>query len=404
MAVAEPQQRIQRTDLDPYSVDNILRPYELQSALRDLGPIFWLDRCATLAVARYAQVSAVLMDPSRFLSSGGVGLSDIRKPDAWRPSGPIVEVDPPAHTAVRRSMNRIFNLRSVRALQPRFSELARSCCEQAAKRPELDAVRQLIEPYVLDAFSGALGVGLHHENLIIVGNHSFNSSGPKNEIYYASLDRYQKAAEWFEQNQQGEAMRPGGFGEQVFAAEARGDLPPGSASPMLRTLIRGGMDTTISALGTALRLLAEFPEWWAEARRDRSLVLPIFDEAIRLESPVQSVYRTTAEELEFAGLRIPRDTKVQVFIGAANRDPQRFDDAELFNPRRRGAPHAGFGMGPHHCLGQTIARLEAECLLAAMLDRFERIEVASAWEYRPLNVLRTLDHLPIRLIEEQSHA
>jgi hypothetical protein len=61
-------------------------------------------------------------------------------------------------------------------------------------------------------------------------------------------------------------------------------------------------------------------------------------------------------------------------------------------------------MGPHHCLGQTIARLEAECLLAAMLDRFERIEVASAWEYRPLNVLRTLDHLPIRLIEEQSHA
>jgi 4-methoxybenzoate monooxygenase (O-demethylating) len=68
---------------------------------------------------------------------------------------------------------------------------------------------------------------------------------------------------------------------------------------MLRTLIRGGMDTTISALGTALRLLAQHPDWWVEAQRERSLILPIFDEAIRLESPVQSIYRTTAESFEF---------------------------------------------------------------------------------------------------------
>jgi 4-methoxybenzoate monooxygenase (O-demethylating) len=93
---------------------------------------------------------------------------------------------------------------------------------------------------------------------------------------------------------------------------------------------------------------------------------------------------------------------VQVLVGAAKPDPLRFEQPDTFNPRRKGAPHVGFGMGAHHCLGQLVSKMEAECLLAAILDRFERMEVTAAPQYRPLNVLRTLDHLPLRLVPKEA--
>lgn len=396
-AIAPPP-GVPTTDLDPYAVDMILAPYRLQAALRDLGPVVWLDRYGTFAVARHESVRDVLTDTDHFLSGGGVGLSDVRKPGSWRPQSPIAEVDPPGHTAVRRTMNRIVSPRMVRGWRDHFATVAATMCDRIAAAGAFEAVTALIEPYVLTAFSDALGVELHFDNLIVIGNHSFNASGPRNALFEASAAKAAAISDWFEHNQRAEAMRPGGFGAQVFAAEAAGELPAGSASPMLRTLIRGGMDTTISALGTCLRIMAEEPHWWAEARADPTLALGIFEEAIRLESPVQSVYRTTACDTPFHDHLLPGDTKVQVMLGAANRDPRVWPDPDRFDPRRKGVTHAAFGIGAHVCLGQMIARIEAESLLTALVERFDGIALDGAPAYRPINVLRTLDRLPLRLV------
>ena len=381
--------------LDPYDLNNILTPYPLQEALRGLGEIAWLERYGTCMVARYKAVGAVLENPTRFISSGGVGLSDIRKPDSWRPKGPIAEVDPPEHDKVRQAMNRIVAPGIIKGWEAAFRQVAQTLCDTLG--PQADGVAALAEPFVLTAFTSALGVELHRENLIIAGNHSFNAAGPRNALFEESLKKSETISDWFAHNQTREAMRPGGFGAAVFAAEAAGDLPPGSAGPMLRTLIRGGMDTTISAIGTMLRLLAQAPQWWQAACANRALLGPIFDEALRLESPVQSIYRTTAQPVEFAGFTIPEGVKIQVMLGAANRDPAAWEEASEFRPGRPGRAHLGFGAGPHFCLGRNIARLEVKCLFDVLLDRFARIELAGAPRYRPLNVLRTLDTLPLLL-------
>ena len=171
-------------------------------------------------------------------------------------------------------------------------------------------------------------------------------------MFYESLAKAEKVSDWFEHNQTRDAMRPGGFGEQVFAAEAEGELPPSSASPMLCSVrTRGGIDTTISALGTILRLFAEQPDWWRAAQRDLALAVPIFEEAIT-ESPVQSVYRTTARDLEFEGVRIPGDTKVQVFISAANRDPRYWEASRAFRSRSQDGSARRLRSGPSFLFGK----------------------------------------------------
>jgi 4-methoxybenzoate monooxygenase (O-demethylating) len=102
--------------------------------------------------------------------------------------------------------------------------------------------------------------------------------------------------------------------------------------------------------------------------------------------------------VELGGYMLEPETKVQVFAGAANRDPRRWERPGDFDISRSAAGHLAFGAGIHLCIGQMIARMEAESLLTALLDRVATIEAVGDAVYRPVNTLRTLDRLPLRLV------
>lgn len=386
------------SDHDPYAIETILDPYAMHEDLRGQGPIVWLRRYNCCAVARYASAVAVLTNSVDFLSSGGVGLSDIRKPDAWRVPGPLVESDPPQHTAIRRPMNRIFAPQAARDLRWAVTEIAEDACDRAVRAGAFDAVRDLIAPYGIAVLSHLIGTDLDLESTLIVGDHSFNAAGPRNALFHASAARAEKVALWYEQKQTREAMKPGGFGAQVFEAEGRGDLPAGTATGIVRTLIRGGMDTTASGLATALHLLARHPDIWEGMADAPALAAMTFEEAVRLESPTQTIYRTTARDLSFFGVDVPGDVKVQILIGAANRDPAAWEAPGEFRPGERKTPRTlAFGTGHHNCLGQAVARLEAEVLLTTLRRKAPRLRLDGPVAYRAVNALRALGTLPLRV-------
>jgi hypothetical protein len=193
-------------------------------------------------------------------------------------------------------------------------------------------------------------------------------------------------------------MVPGGFGELIFAAEDSGALPPGTASPMLRTLLRGGTDTTISGIGSTLRFFAEHPDQWKTAQGNPNFVRFAFEEALRLESPIRTYFRTTTSHaVDFAGHRLDPDTKVQIFPGAANRDPRKWPNPHDFDVTRKPGGHVAFGSGIHNCVGQMISRMEFECLLNSLIRRVDKLELAGEPRFRMNNALRTLDTLPLRV-------
>ena len=135
-------------------------------------------------------------------------------------------------------------------------------------------------------------------------------------------------------------------------------------------------------------------------RADPSLIRPAFEEALRLTSPVHTFCRTAGEDTEVAGVPVREGAKILCVLGAANLDPDKWEDPLAFRIDRRPAGHLAFGAGIHGCVGQQIARAEVEAVLTALCARVARIEPDGAAEWRPNNAMRALDRLPLRLVAD----
>jgi cytochrome P450 len=109
------------------------------------------------------------------------------------------------------------------------------------------------------------------------------------------------------------------------------------------------------------------------------------------------VYRTTTATATVEGIPLLPDEKVLVMIGAANRDPRVWPDADDFRVERRARNTLSFGGGAHNCLGQRTTRLEAECLLTEFVRRVKTVELSGEPTWQAVNALRTLEHLPLRI-------
>lgn len=150
-------------------------------------------------------------------------------------------------------------------------------------------------------------------------------------------------------------------------------------------------------LAATLFAFASHPEQWQRLRERPELAREAFDEAVRRRSPVQTFFRTATTDVTVGGTVIREGTRILVFLGSANRDPARWQDPDRFDLARDPSGHVGFGMGIHQCVGQHVARLEAEALLTALVRRVSRIELAGRPERHLNNTLRAWAALPVRV-------
>jgi hypothetical protein len=387
-------------DDDPFSDENIANPYPLFARMRELGPAVYVRPHGYYAVVRHAEAGIVASDYARFTTEGGVGMSDIRKPGAWRARSPISEVDPPEHTRVRAALQKILSPLVVKTWREAFERRAEEVAEAAVARGTVDGVADIAEAFVLSVFPQVLGVAVPPERIKQTGELNFNQLGPNNARLQAAMEKTAPLMDWYAQVLQREHMLPGGFGEKIYQAEDAGEFDPGTAPLHVRSFFRAGVDTTMAGIGATLKLLAENPDQLALVKQDPAkMIKAAFEEALRLESPAQVMFRTTTQDVELGGVKLRADTKVGYHMGAANRDPRQWTDPDRFDVTRQTAGvHRAFGHGAHVCIGQMIARLEAESVLGALLRRVRAIEVAGPARWRPVNTLRTLDTLPLRLV------
>src|SRR3979490_1945018 len=138
-------------DVDPFAIEFFENPYPAQQALREAGPVVHLDNWNVYAVARYAEVHAVLNDPLTFCSSRGVGLSDFARETPWRPPSLILEADPPAPTRTRAVLSRVLSPAVMKQIRDRFIAAAEAKVDELLAKGSFDAIADLAEAYPLSA-------------------------------------------------------------------------------------------------------------------------------------------------------------------------------------------------------------------------------------------------------------
>lgn len=382
---------------DPFCREFLTDPYPLHEEIREAGPVVRLSAYDHLwATARHEQVHAVLNDWETFCSSAGVGLIDFRKETPWRPPSLILEADPPLHTQTRAILTRIMSPAAVRKLRDDFTRDAEALADEIVEKGEFDAVKDFCEIYPMKVVADAVGVPEEgRENLIPYGSMSFSTFGPRNWIFEEAMKKFPPVHAWVMASCERDVLKPGGFGAQIYEAADAGEITQEQAPMLVRTFLTAGIDTAVNAFGNAFLAFARHPGQWATLRDDPSLWRIAFEEALRYDSPIQMFFRTTARPIEFGGVSIPEGEKMLVFLGAANRDPRKWENPEKFDITRDVSVHVGMGAGIHGCVGQMVARLEAESVLNALTKRIDTIELTGEPQLSLNNTSRGYSSIPI---------
>src|SRR5271169_5873058 len=395
---SQPAAGVPICEIDPFSVDFLRDPHPAHQALREAGPVVWLEKYRAYAAARHAEVRQILNDPVSFCSGRGVGLSDFQCEKPWRPPSLVLERDPPEHDRARTVLNRALSATVMRSLRARFAQAGSELAGELARKVRFDAVADCAEVYPMMVLPDAIGLsGQGREHLLPYAATVFNMFGPNNGLRRAAVAQMARHVEWISSQCKREALSNDGIGAAIHAGAEAGEVTRQEAELLVRSLLSAGFDTTVHGLGAAMRSLAENPDQFAALRADPSKARAAFEEAVRLETPVQTFFRTTTRDVELGGATIPEGEKVLMLLGAANRDPRKWPDPNRYDISRPTAGHVAFGGGVHMCVGQLLTRLEGETLLAALARTLARIEPDGEPTSLLNNTLRGWTRLPVRV-------
>ena len=164
-------------------------------------------------------------------------------------------------------------------------------------------------------------------------------------------------------------------------------------------LLLAGHETTINLICNGTLAFMENRDQWELLKEDpQGVMVRATEEALRYDAPVKSITRIAAEDVEMRGKRIKKNDRIRWIISSANRDPDKFENADTMDISRWPNPHVAFGSGIHHCLGATIARVEGQEVFSALAERYPNLELATQErEYQSSITFRSMKDLPVSL-------
>lgn len=387
-------------DIDPFSAEARNDPDGLDRAIREAGPVVWIPKYGFWATGRDALVREVFTDWERFSSAFGTGLTNVVREEPWRKPSVILEADPPVHTPNRQVLSKVLSPRALRKLAAGFETEAERMVDALVERRSFDIAEDLAFAFPFKVLPDAAGLkpeGRSH--LMPYSTLNFNAMGPKNELYQEARRVVEENGtfDYVAEQMREENILPDSFGAEIYAAAHAGEISHEDAGMLVRAFISAGIDTTVFGIGMTLHALIERPEQWDMLREDPSLARPAFEEGLRHRAPSPVIGRTTREATELAGVRMGPEEKVLMWLSAANRDPGKWSDPDSYDITRRPVGHLAFGTGIHGCVGQMVARLEAESVLKALARKVRRIHLAGTPERIQINWLRGYHSIPVEI-------
>lgn len=371
-----------QTDLFAQILDyaNRANPYPLYTELRKTPVLRTHD--GKYVVSTYRDVVALIHDP-RISATGGAAES-------------FIAMDPPEHDLLRRLAIQHFDQSA--NVRPNLERIVTGLIDDMRGRGQVDIVDDFAYPLPVSVICEQLGVPIEDEA-------HFH---PWADALATSLDpRPQQDQFKVALVEMGEYMT--GLIERFRTAPAPG-LLSGLANTQgmtikdivatARLLLVAGHETTVNLISNGMLTLLRHPRILERLRGEPDRVIPLVEEVLRFEPPVQLVpsFYVTLDDIEVAGTTIPEGARVVLALAAANRDPDRIPDPDRFDPERQDNQHLGFFSGIHYCFGAALARQEAQVALAELARRLVNPRLLEdPPEYRQNPTLRGPRHLPIAI-------
>ncbi|MEU1534053.1 cytochrome P450 [Streptomyces fagopyri] len=385
-------------------------PYPLYEELRET-PVYH-DADGPYVLGKYYDIQSLLHDPRissdlRNRKAAGDPLGEADEESALPPA--FLRLDPPEHDRLRRMTNSSFgppqSPRRVYEMHGELEGIVSGLIDGIGNPEHIDLVDQFSYPFPVTVICRLLGVPREDEPRF----HTWA------DIIAASLDPAPGADRAERDKTANNARTELGMylaglveerrkkpGEDMLSQLATSHGPDGAMTTMevLSTaalLLIAGHETTVNLITNGMLTLLRNPGVLQQLREDPKLAVPVVEELLRFEPPVQLIpHRTTLADIDVRGVTIPKGASLWLVLASGNRDPDRFENPDRFDPLRGDIQHLGFGSGIHSCFGAPLARLEAQLALAELARRLENPRlVEDPPPYRQNAVLRGPRHLPI---------
>lgn len=401
---------------NPYDLAFRTNPYKTYDLLRVNAPSY--RTLGTLVLTQYQDVRTALK--SRDLSVSLVrytvekqaerfGIKSIRQALHFLNQS-IVFTDDPHHGVLRRLIGSAYHTSHIQSLSPMIHKRVENTCSNLDN--EFDVVAELADPLPISILADWIGIPESYNPII----------GPKiNAIrglldpgmltksdFKAGLDSLKDfttylITEVIGRNKKGKSSASSNLVKMLLDSQFDGQKLTDEeiAFACIMTFV-AGTETTSALIANSFLAFSKFPEQYEILHRSANHEIPLtkaIDEVIRFETPLQMTKRVATKDMTINDIAVSEGEQILLCLGAANRDPQIFNEPERFDVSRQDSPHVGFGYGLHLCLGGLLARLQVDAVLSFLLKsdiRPVQSTVECDWQTKSL-ILRAPEHLNISL-------
>lgn len=351
-------------------------PYPLYALLRETPVSLQAD--GTYVVSTYREITLLLHDPrissdERKRAQGGGVLAAAEESTA---KPPFIFLDPPEHDQLRRPIIHQFTPQRIGQLRDSILQVEEELLDAQQGQTQLDLVRDFAYPLPVRVICHLLGVPREDEPRFSVWSAALvRTLDPKESLTEEEQQQAMQArAEIREYMRQLSVARRAQPRDDLFSGLVNEDdpamrLPEADLLAAMQLLLIAGHETTVNLISNGMLALLRHPEVLDRLRRTPELAIPLAEEVLRYDPPVQFRTRTTLAELQIGGVTIPKGASVVLLLASGSRDPARFSEPERFDPDRADNEHLGFGSGDHYCVGAPLARLEAVTALSMLAQR-----------------------------------
>jgi cytochrome P450 len=391
-------------------------PYPIYKQLHEVAPFHRNEKDGIWYACRHETCQAILLDNrmghdnERMFRRAPGGLSEKQRKrieerlaKRKRRGFSMITENPPDHTRLRRLVSKAFTFRRVEGLRPRIAELAAMYLEPLATGEEIDVMEHFAFPLPVAVIGELVGVPdedrAQFRPLVDEAMRVGNKSDPSDEDIAKSERAADKMEDYFKDLIKERRARPR---DDMLSAlisvsdEDEGRLDQEELEATAFLLFFAGFVTTTNLIGNGLFALFNNPGEMEKLWADGSLVESAVEEFLRYDSPVQFVSRDVLEPVEIEGVQLTDDDSIIPILGAANRDPRRFEDPDRLDVARPNNHPLSFGWGIHHCLGAPLARAEGQIVFGLLRERFSKLELMDPNPPLSSNFLRGRTSLKIR--------